>query len=308
MPSRFERYRVKDGVTQLGERFLNPVFQDLDLRLNGLEAQRTSWEEAVSTVFAFGLQRINELIGPSKESLDDAFAATEETRQAALAGLADLQLALLSVPDVPALSAVVDTLVDGLALAALSAEQPFLENTDDAANFTIPAGAVSGQLSAVAGFGVYRYDPASVEMADGETVLSPISGEGRWYLVAPHWDFVWAYLSGLLDDLQNEVEAASAAASKAQTTALPASKVLVGSSSLDFPSIAAGASSTLNIVVAGADTTDRVLLTPPSALPNGVIVVAYVSAADTVTVRLNNVTAAAIDPAAMTYLVTVIKP
>ena len=374
MPSRFERYRVKDGVTPLGERFLNPVFQDIDLRLAGLEELRLSWEEAVRAVSEFGLVRINDVLGPAFADVTDTAAEIEAKRLAAVAALAQLGAAVASIetdataditawkaarlaeldawrasltselPDIDArldaLETVLPTKADAAAttaaLAAAQAKLPQLVQPDDLGNFTIAAGASAGQLAAVAGFGLYRYDPDSTEAADGETVLVAESGVGRWLLVSPHWDFVWAYLAGLLDDLQGQMDAVNLAnptaladlataqgaivtaqanitAAQAAITALQAdkfaaNKVLTGSASLDFASIAAGASATLTIAVAGAATTDRVVLNPPSTLPNGVVPVAYVSAADTVTVRLNNVTAAAIDPAAMTYLVTVIKP
>lgn len=97
MPSRFEKYRVKDGVTRLGEAFLNQVFQDLDLRLVGLEALRISWEDAVRAVTDFGLVRVNEAIGPT---LVDAIAKADEIegkRQAAIASLAALQAVIVGL-------------------------------------------------------------------------------------------------------------------------------------------------------------------------------------------------------------------
>lgn len=367
MPSRFDKYRVKDGLTKLGEAYFNPVFQDIDLRLAGLEELRLSWEEAVRAVSEFGLVRINDVLGPAFADVTDTAAEIETKRVAAVAALAQLETAVASIEtdttaditawkaarlaeldawraslttELPGIDARLDALETAVptkadaaattaALAAAQAKLPLLAQPDDLGNFTLAAGLVAGQLAAVAGYGLYRYDPDSTEAADGETLLVPESGVGRWLLVAPHWDFVWAYLAGLLDDLQGQMDAvnlanptalanlataqANIAAAQAAITALQsgkfdASKVLTGSASLDFASIAAGASAVLTIAVAGASTTDRVLLNPPATLPNGVVPVAYVSAADTVTVRLNNVTAAAIDPAAMTYLVTVIKP
>lgn len=81
---------------------------------------------------------------------------------------------------------------------------------------------------------------------------------------------------------------------------------LGASASLDFPSIAANSSTTLNITVAGAVIGDKVIMGPPS-LPIGLIPVAGVIAADVVTIRMFNVTAAAIDPAVGTWTVAVVK-
>jgi hypothetical protein len=97
MPSRFEKYRVKDGLTKLGEAFFNPVFRDIDLRLAGMEALRISWEDAVRTVTEYGLIRINEAIGPT---LLDAVAKADEIeakRLAAVGALAALEAIVGSI-------------------------------------------------------------------------------------------------------------------------------------------------------------------------------------------------------------------
>lgn len=75
------------------------------------------------------------------------------------------------------------------------------------------------------------------------------------------------------------------------------------SASLDFPSIAAAGVQSLTITVSGADTTNTpsVHLGWSAALPAGVVVAqAYVSATNTVTITLANLTAAPIDPTAVT--------
>lgn len=314
MPIRFEKYRMKDGVTPLGERFFNPVFQDIDIRIAGLEGLTLAWEEAVRAVSEYGLLRINELIGPAVSDVSAAAVAVEEMRLAAIAAMEGLSTVVAitgrltaletwqtglaaELPDIEAHLGTLDDGYDSLSgsLSATQALMPLLAEPLDLGGMAIAAGAGDNHLAAVTGYGLYRYDPVSTEIADGETVITPVGGAGRWKLVAPHWDFVWAYLAGLFDDQQAQID----------DLIVP---VLHGSASLDFASIAAGASATLTVTVTGAGTSDRVVLTPPATLPNGLVPVAYVSGADTVTVRLNNVTAAGIDPAAMTYLVTIIKP
>ena len=76
---------------------------------------------------------------------------------------------------------------------------------------------------------------------------------------------------------------------------------LSGSASLNFPSIAANATSTLTITVTGATVGRPVALGPPAAIESGLSWCGYVSAADTVTIRLRNTTGSAIDPASGTW-------
>jgi hypothetical protein len=83
-------------------------------------------------------------------------------------------------------------------------------------------------------------------------------------------------------------------------------KVRSGSASLNFASIAAAAQADLTINVVGAAVGDEVIMALPAAPAAGLIFNAFVSAAETVTIRASNITAAAVDPAAATYGVIVI--
>ena len=85
------------------------------------------------------------------------------------------------------------------------------------------------------------------------------------------------------------------------------SKVLSGSASLNFGSISAAAQADLTITVTGAATGDEVILALPASPTAGIVFNAFVSAADTVTVRATNITAAPVDPAAATYGVIVLS-
>jgi hypothetical protein len=76
--------------------------------------------------------------------------------------------------------------------------------------------------------------------------------------------------------------------------------------SLNFGSIAAAAQADLTITVAGAAVGDFVTLALPAAPTAGIVFNAFVSAANTVTVRATNITGDAVDPAAGTYGVLVI--
>lgn len=78
---------------------------------------------------------------------------------------------------------------------------------------------------------------------------------------------------------------------------------------LTFGLIAAGSSITQTVALAGAVVNDGVILGLPAAgLPAGIIAQAWVSSADTVTIRLTNTTAGGITPtASQVYRVTAIR-
>jgi len=82
---------------------------------------------------------------------------------------------------------------------------------------------------------------------------------------------------------------------------------LEASASLNFPSTAAAASSDLTIAVTGAAVNDPVSMGLPAAPTAGIVFNAFVSAADTVTIRATNITANPVDPAPAAYKVRVFK-
>jgi len=83
--------------------------------------------------------------------------------------------------------------------------------------------------------------------------------------------------------------------------------VYSSSASLDFASTASGSTSTATITVTGAVTTDTpcVQLGMSTAPAAGTVYDAYVSSANTVTVRFSNFSGSAVDPAAQTIRATV---
>lgn len=82
-----------------------------------------------------------------------------------------------------------------------------------------------------------------------------------------------------------------------------------GLATLDWPSISAGSTSERTFPATGAAVTDSVLAAPVSgAIEAGLVWSAYVSAAGVVTIRLANVTSAAIDPISQQWRVTVLAP
>lgn len=91
------------------------------------------------------------------------------------------------------------------------------------------------------------------------------------------------------------------------TTAFVHSMFLTATAVLNFGNITPTSTAALTVTVTGAAVGDAVFFGPPAALEAGLIPSGFVSAADTVTVRLNNRSAGDIDPASATWRVVVMK-
>ena len=83
-------------------------------------------------------------------------------------------------------------------------------------------------------------------------------------------------------------------------------KVLSASASLNFPSISAASQADLTITVTGAAVGDEVVMALPAAPAAGLVFNAFVSAANTVTIRASNISGSPVDAGAATYGVVVI--
>ncbi len=92
---------------------------------------------------------------------------------------------------------------------------------------------------------------------------------------------------------------------KVTSSGTAVTKLLSASAALDFPNTNAATASDLTITVTGAAVGDVVSLGLPAAPTAGFVFNAFVSAADTVTVRATNITAGALNPASATYRVAV---
>ncbi len=82
---------------------------------------------------------------------------------------------------------------------------------------------------------------------------------------------------------------------------------LTNTATIDFASIAAQTCINNTITVTGAVANDAVAVGAPTAIEAGLSISGYVSVADTVTVRLCNVTSGAVDPASATFRASVIR-
>jgi fructose-1,6-bisphosphatase len=70
-------YIIKDNQTALDAATFNPRFQDLDLRLHELETQKATVEQTIDELQRFGLERINQTLGPVLETVDDKVAEAQ---------------------------------------------------------------------------------------------------------------------------------------------------------------------------------------------------------------------------------------
>jgi hypothetical protein len=91
------------------------------------------------------------------------------------------------------------------------------------------------------------------------------------------------------------------------TTIVETATVLTATATLDFPSVVAAGQQELTVTVTGAVVGDTVHAGAPAALEAGLAHNTRVTAANTVTVRVLNITASPIDPASASWKVTVIR-
>lgn len=73
---------MRDGVTPLAADYFNPMLADIDARIAALEDKRADLQGVIDDLTAFGLSRIDTLIGPAMETLNDALADALAQRDA----------------------------------------------------------------------------------------------------------------------------------------------------------------------------------------------------------------------------------
>jgi len=95
MATRLDKYRMADGRTPLSADYFNPVWADLDARLDDLERRRADFDQAIRDLTAFGLERIDTLIGPAMDDLNSKLIAVQKSYD-------ELVAAIAALPDIPA--------------------------------------------------------------------------------------------------------------------------------------------------------------------------------------------------------------
>ena len=81
---------------------------------------------------------------------------------------------------------------------------------------------------------------------------------------------------------------------------------ITATATLDFGSITSGTTAELTMTVTGATTGQAVVLGPPAGFDTDLICSGFVSAANTVTIRVHNSRGSAVDPASATWRATVL--
>jgi hypothetical protein len=163
--------------------------------------------------------------------------------------------------------------------------------------------AVANQIVAIWGtdeYGIYIGNTTSSESYDDELIVAPNSGTGRWYKAAATINDIFAYTDPAISDLQDGQDSISGSIGTLN-------KTLYGSYAIDFASIAANTVSTTGVIVSGAAIGDEVTVIEPDTLNNSLWVTGKVTAANTVTMKILNPTAGAIDPPSLTYKIIVRK-
>ena len=80
-----------------------------------------------------------------------------------------------------------------------------------------------------------------------------------------------------------------------------------GMTNIDPPSMSAGASATVTALIPGILSGDRVLITPPAGLEDGLMMVGATANTDALSIRLRNISASAINGAALNWSYLIIR-
>ena len=329
MPARFDAYRMKDGKTPLSERYFNPVFQDLDMRLVELEALRMGWLDAVSQVSNLGIARINEVLGGPMEKVDAAMETVDAamaTLQQALAELPDVVLAGELQPQIAALQQQIAALQQ--AMEAASGADPFPPVAGQEGKFLATDGETQTWESLPPVTGLQRgaakprqlLGVSAAGAVVGMAPLELLSYEDRAQLrtltegnaiVRGLGLFTWEAGSTELDDDETCFATAGGAwvltaagpdavralwqaevsAMQAEVSATQQTRFLSADFSMSATSVAGGAQVTFIVALVGATNGDSVYVTPDRALPAAVSTVGVVTQPGTVTVSVRNVSA-----------------
>lgn len=153
------------------------------------------------------------------------------------------------------------------------------------------------------GLGLFQYVAGSDEPDDDESCFA--AENGRWLLQCVHWDLVDAWQ--LPDDeVRDDRDDAAETRLDSAETRWPG-RVLFGTADQTITSIAAVTQTSFTATITGSTPNDHVIVTPPTDLGGRISVFARVTAADTVTIYLNNPSAASQSLSTGTWRVAVIQ-
>lgn len=331
MPSRIDHYRMKDGQTPLAERYFNPIWSDVDLRITDLEQLRIGWLEAVRIVSDHGLARINEVIAGPVAIVNAAIVQVQQALAAlpSIVDQADFDASMSAVAQqIATLNNALSTLADtdhfppmldqegkwlgtdgltrawgipkvtdldkgsalagqllGINQAGAIVGQPNVVLVDTLANLraVVPAG--DGQWAIWKDSGLYLFQQAATGIDDGELLIQPGAGGGRWLLQALGWDMVAAMLAADLARIDELESAVSTIASRLPHVPLSAT------ATCSATALASLATFDFTATIPGAEIGDPVLVTPPGLLDARLGYEPLVTASGIVTIRLYNASA-----------------
>jgi len=184
----------------------------------------------------------------------------------------------------------------------------------------------AGDFVEVVGLGMFAWFAGSALQDDDETVFT--TSGGQWLLVNADPELAFVALRAEVDEALEDADTAQATADTAQATADTAQatagtaqaainalsgKFLRGSFSMSLTSLATVTSGGFTATVTGAAVGDSVIVNPGDAFgttaanQGRLSYVAYVSAANTVTVTIRNASASTASMTASTWQVLVIK-
>lgn len=142
----------------------------------------------------------------------------------------------------------------------------------------------SGDLKLVESLGLFRWYSASTEPDDDETCF--VTSAGAWLLECPHWDVADA-MAGVDESAQDDRAEDAETRLKSAETRWPG-RWMFGTALCSITSITTLAQVSFTGTITGAAVNDYTIATPPDALDPRISVFARVTAADTITVYLNN--------------------
>jgi hypothetical protein len=180
----------------------------------------------------------------------------------------------------------------GTSLLALSYDNRADLRTDETSGWAV-----------VDGLGLFQYVAGSDEPDDDESCFATTNG--RWLLQAVHWDVVDAWQ--LPDDEVRDEADEDAETRLTDTETRWPGRIRFASQAFTLTSLAAVTQTSFTVTVTGATTADHVVVTPPNALGGRISVFGRVTADNTVTVYINNPSAAAQSLTSGTWRVAVIS-
>lgn len=154
MPTRFEAYRMRDGVTPLAEDYFNPVFADLDARIAELEGRRADLQGVIDDLTRFGLARIDMLIGPAMSAVNAMLDELTQRRDELLSAIGNVgnlatqaQLAAAIAAETDARQAAIAAINDAIAQPTAATYTYDAQGRVTGISETLPAGTRSTTIT-----------------------------------------------------------------------------------------------------------------------------------------------------------------